>query len=140
MQMLRDLSVSCSAEAIAEELNEQALQEVGSDASVPQLLARELNIPHLFCDPDRTERLALGIRDENSIRISAFPKDLDEESVRILIDESWKRREEEWIRRLRGLAVSRLVFVCGADHISTFAPLATEHGFQVSVAHRDWAT
>jgi hypothetical protein len=136
--LLRKVAESSAADAIAEELNEQALREVGSNASVPQLLARELKIPHLFCEPDREERQSLGIQDENSIRISAFPKTLDEKLVQRLVEQSWKRREEEWLRRLDGLASYRIVFVCGASHVETFVPRAIEHGFHVEVRHADW--
>lgn len=137
-QMLRELAKSHTVDSIAEELNEEAMSEVGSAASVPQLVARELGLHHLFCEPDRTERQQLGIMDENSIRVSTFPKMLDEATVQRLAADSWQRREKEWLRRLSQLSGSRIFFVCGANHVVTFVPLALEHSFQVTVVHGDW--
>lgn len=137
-EMLRDLAVSFSAEVLAEELNQRALTEVEKTASVMQSVAAELAIPHLFCEPDRAERVNLGIRDENEIRISAFPDKLDEAVVQRLVVESWRRREKEWLRRLVVAKTKNVVFVCGADHIETFVPLAQEQGFECKVLHANW--
>ena len=137
-QMLRSLAVSKSVEVIAEELNEQALQEVGSKISIPKLLAQELRLQHIFCEPNRVERTNMGIFDENEIRISVFPNTLDEVAVQKLVKESWERREEEWIHRLSGIVASRLIFVCGSNHIVTFVPLVAERGFQPIVVHENW--
>lgn len=136
--MLSELAVLIGADAIAEELSEQAMSEVGCGASVPQLVANELNLSHLFCDPNRAERQKLGIYDDNFIRVAEFPKILDEPTVKSRIAESWSRRENEWIRRLRGLDASRLIFICGSEHLTTFVPLALQNGFDVSVVHKNW--
>jgi len=136
--MLRDLATTLAAEVLAEELNGQALEEVGRTKSVMQLVAAEGAIPHLFCEPDRQERRILGIRVDNEIRISAFPKVLDEHTVQALVSESWRRRELEWLRRLDTVRSKNVLFVCGAQHISTFASLAREHGFECKVVHAAW--
>lgn len=137
-EMLRNLTMACRADILAEELNQQALAEMGRTASVVQLVATELAIPHLFCEPDRAERIVLGIMDENEIRISAFPKSVEEATVQTLVAESWRRREEEWLRRLIELKSKNIVFVCGACHVSTFVSLAMEQGFECQVAHANW--
>ena len=140
LSMLRELVQREFLGAVAEELNQQALQEAGGSRSVPQALAAELGLPHLFCEPDRTERTQLGIRDENSIRISAFPKTLDATIVQRLAAESWRLWEEEWLKRLVRLNSSRTLFVCGANHVGPFVARATDHGFQVVVSHANWET
>jgi len=137
-QMLRDLFTSAAADVLAEELNQQALEEVGRGKSVMQLIAAELSASHMFCEPDRAERVNLGIRVENEIRISAFPKTVDEEVVQTLSAESWRRREQEWLRRLDAVKSKNVIFVCGADHIATFVPLAQEQGFKCNVVHYHW--
>jgi hypothetical protein len=137
-KMLRKLATSVAAETIAEEANEQALRDVGSRASVPQLVAHKLKIFHLFCDPDRTERQLLGIHEENMIRVSAFPEMLNEATVQQLSAQSWRRREEEWLRRLNNIKATRIIFICGAEHIATFPALAVQRGFQVVVEHATW--
>lgn len=137
-RLLRDLATSCVADVLAEELNPQALEEVGKTTSVMQLVAAELAIPHLFCEPDRTERAKLGIRDENEIRVSSFPNDLHESVVQSLLAESWRRREQEWLRRLVGARSKNVVFVCGSEHISTFVAFAQQQGVQCKVVDDSW--
>jgi hypothetical protein len=112
IQMLRNAVLTTSADAIAEELSEQALSEVGKSTSVIKVLADSLDLPHLYCDPDRAQRCLLNIRDENEIRLSDFPNQLDEIIVQKLMAESWFRREREWLRRLSQIEASRIIFVC----------------------------
>src|SRR5688572_28678634 len=61
-----------NVKAVAEEMNEQALAEKACTVSMPMQVARELQVPHRFCDPDRATRAKLGIRQENDIRVDAF--------------------------------------------------------------------
>lgn len=136
--MLRILASSVAAEVFAEELNAQALTEVGKDRSVVQALAMELSRDHMFCEPDRQERVSLGIKMENDIRISAFQESLDEDAVQELVVESWRRREQEWLRRLQPLRSRTVIFICGANHIESFVPLAREYGHECQVVHANW--
>jgi hypothetical protein len=85
---------------LAEELNGDALLEAGIDRSVLQELAGEYHLPHQFCEPDRAQRQALGIRDEPTIRADALmreqsPKEASEEVVREL-GRQFDQREEFW--------------------------------------------
>jgi len=137
-EMLRELTDAYAVQVIAEELNLQALKEVGKSTSVMQTVATALAIPHLFCDPNRQERQQLGIRTESDIRMSVFPKTLTEDVVQALTVESWRRRELEWLRRLDAVKSKRVLFVCGANHISTLTPLAQTQGFGVKVVHIAW--
>jgi hypothetical protein len=138
LNMLRELIATESLNALAEETNRQALQEAGATQSVLEILASELSLPHTFCEPDRSERAGLGIYEENSIRLSAYPKVLDETEIQRLVADSWRRREEEWLSRLEKIDAARILFVCGADHVHTFVPRAEKHGFQISVAYANW--
>lgn len=137
-KMLRELTVAHGIRLLAEELNQQALEEVDKNTSVVQAIAAELSIPHLFCDPDRQERYDLGIKTENDIRISAFPKTLPEDVVQTLCAESWRRRELEWLRRLDAVKSKVVLFVCGANHVPTFVPMALAQGIAIKVAHTAW--
>ena len=137
-QMLRDLIATVGGEVLAEELNQQALEEVGKTISVMQRIATEASAPHIFCEPDRAERVKLGIKDENEIRISAFPRSLDEALVQSLAADSWRRREQEWLLRLDAVKSKNVILVCGANHIATFVPLAQEQGFDCKVMHVNW--
>ncbi|MCY4613324.1 MAG: hypothetical protein OXB94_06870 [Nitrospira sp.] len=57
---------------VAEEMNVEALVEVKRNESIPQRVASELSLTHLFCDPDRKQRRELGLLQENDIRIQQF--------------------------------------------------------------------
>lgn len=136
--LLREIATSLGIAGLAEELNRQALEEVGKQVSVAERIASALRIQHFFCEPDRSERVALGIKDENQIRMSAFPNFLPEDEVQELIAEHWQKREQEWLRRMEGLKEAKVLLVCGADHVSTFIPLASQQGHQCEVIHANW--
>jgi hypothetical protein len=138
VRMLRETTARLSIRVMAEELNPQAFTEVGKSASVLQIVAAQLALPHLFCEPDSSERDALGIWEENAIRVSAFPKELDKGVVQALIAQSWSRREQEWLRRLEETKAENVLFLCGSDHIPTFVALARDHGFESIVVDPDW--
>jgi hypothetical protein len=136
--LLRHSAVALDVAAMAEELNRQALEEVGQTLSVAERVASDLGLPHLFCEPDRKERAVLGIKDENQIRISAFPKTLQENVVQTLLAEHWTRREREWLKRLSSLGAVNTLLVCGSDHVPTFVPLAAQNGYECQVIHANW--
>lgn len=136
--MLRMLVATESVDALAEETNRQALQEAGTAQSVIEILASELGLRHAFCEPDRLERTALGIYEENSIRLSVFPRKIEESEVQRLVADSWRLREEEWLRRLEKICASSILFVCGSSHVHSFVPRAEKHGFQINVAYANW--
>ena len=60
-------------------MNEDGLAEANKIESVPQIIAGILGLPHVFCELNRRERVALGIRQENDIRIAAFFDEKSEE-------------------------------------------------------------
>lgn len=136
--MLRQLIKQSSIDVLVEELNQQALQEIACSRPVVQSLAAELALPHLFCDPNRAERVSLGIQDENEIRARASFKSLPEQEVERRVAKSRDLREEEWWKRITFLDSSRVLLVCGANHVSTVSARAAHHGFQATVAHEDW--
>jgi hypothetical protein len=137
-EMLYDVIASFGGEVLAEEANQQAIEEVGKKTSVVQQVATQKAVPRMFCEPDRAERVTLGIRNENQIRIAAYPGELEEAEVQKQVADSWRLREQEWLRRLEDVKSKIVVFVCGANHVLTFVPLAEEQGFVCKVVHADW--
>ena len=135
---LAEAAQRSSAIAIAEELNRQALIEVGCQTSVAERVSSALGIAHLFCEPDRSERAALGIMDENDVRASLVFKKFNEEQVQAKISDHVRLREEEWLRRVAELGTGPILFVCGANHVDTFTALLDLHGLQVTIVCRDW--
>ena len=60
-QYLLDAAVTLHATAIAEELNQECVDQRQGGASVAKQVADRLRLQHLFCDPNRREREALSI-------------------------------------------------------------------------------
>jgi len=114
-EYLRQEVRSLAATAIAEELNRQCVEQREGGIAVCKKVANEMGLHHLFCDPDRDERQKLGIT---------------------TIDE----RESIWVDRVTRLAPndSSVIFVCGADHCSTFRAKLEQRGLQAQVHCDDW--
>ena len=136
---LESLVQKFNIRAVAEEMNEMALAERNCTESIPRQVASVLQIPHRFCDPNRAERVQLGILQENDIRISAFPSSLPEAEVAKRVAESHAKRERYWLEQLRSLNLWPVLFVCGADHVTSFRQLLTAEGVAVHIAAEDWS-
>jgi len=135
---LTNLAKTIGAKGITEELNNQALSEVDATISIPQQVARSLSLPHAFCEPDRSERETLGIKDENNIRGWAFLNNALESTIQCQIARHVRKREQEWCRRILQLSCSPILHICGRDHISTFPSIARCYGMEVQIVHPDW--
>ena len=79
-------------------------------------------IEHRFCDPDSSERKALGIEVD--------PKKQTESDSR--------KREQVWLSRIADCKLRRVLFLCGDNHYDAFALLLESNGFNVQRgAHYD---
>lgn len=112
-QAVRDRSV----QTLSEEMSVEAL---GNTISLCKKIASELDIFHIFCDPNDDERLSLGLpaKDDSS---------------------TWSGREEEWLSRLK-LASFPVLFICGANHVDSFQKKCRNQGITVTVLESDWAS
>lgn len=124
---------------VAEEMSTQALTEKGCSVSIPMDVSRTLGVPHRFCDPDREKRAKLGIRQENDIRLDGFLSNssLSEAEVAACLAESNARRERYWLDQLRQFNVWPVLFVCGANHVTSFTRLLKQEGVVVHIAAED---
>lgn len=142
-QAFRDVLVEAISRfclrCVAEEMNEQCLAEAEKPASVPQLVARSLGLPHVLCEPNLGERMVLGIEPENAIRVSAFLNDKTEEDVVAALKEQFRKRESVWLQRVEHLGTWPVLFVCGANHVPSFSALLEQNGVGCEVLHADWA-
>jgi hypothetical protein len=136
--LCRDLNIR----AIAEEMNEEALAENNCTSSIPMQIASALKMPHRFCDPNRTERAKLGIRQENEFRIQAWlsGSTLSDSELAAHVTESYAMRERYWLEQLRELDVWPVLFICGADHVLPFCELLNQQSIAAHVAVEDWAS
>ena len=85
-------------------------------------------------------RAALGIRQENQIRISAFPKKLAEVEVQRLLAESLCARERYWLAELIAFNTWPVLYICGADHSLSFIELLQKSGVANVLIAQDWGT
>jgi hypothetical protein len=130
------------ATVICEELSCEALTAVGATVSVPENVAANLGLAHLFCDPDSSERRVLDILNENEIRIHAElfnrPKSTEAE-IQKRISQHYRKREVEWYRRIIEARSTPILFICGSNHVDSFYELLRSKGVQVSVICQDWS-
>jgi hypothetical protein len=116
LDLLRQAVQRHEVKTIAEEMSEDAL---GNNAvSLPALVAAELAIVHVFCDPNKLERAAAGLPVEDC-------------------PATWGKREHEWIERLKCCEFPAL-FVCGANHVPTFTEGCSSQQIAVQVLQTDW--
>ena len=102
-------------------------------------VARSLNIPHAYCEPPVDERAALGIRDAQQIRVTAFHERWSKRRLAKEIAAAFAFRESIWLERLKLEDTWPVLFVCGANHVSSFKKLILSAGYTVRCVRRDWA-
>jgi len=123
-RFLLKLTVRICPDLVAEEASQPDPQ--AHMVSVARGVADHFGIPHKFCDPNPTERLALyertGISEEQDRR-DGFPI-----------------REAFWLSKLsENTEAHTILFVCGAYHIDSFSLKLRNALCKVSVVKRDWA-
>lgn len=142
--MILDLCRRHDLDAIAEEMNSYALQENDDvKESVAQQVCASLGRRHQFSDPSPDERYKLGIRKDSDIRVEHLLDEWTQEQIesdvlargRVPSD---KIREQYWLKRIQELDAWPLLFICGADHFTSFAALLRAAGLDVVEAHPDW--
>jgi hypothetical protein len=96
---------SWRVQTIAGEMSEEGLK---GRRTVCDEVAKDEGLSHIFCDPNCSQREALGISKENT------PSDIE-------------KREKEWLRRLQSPTYP-VLFVCGANHVGSFARCCRDDG------------
>ena len=110
-----------SDEREAEAFRERVTAELGTAPeplnyeTVLEQFSKAKGIEHRFCDPDSSERKALGI----------------EVDPRKETEADWRKREQVWLSRIGDCKHSRVLFVCGDNHYDAFAQLLESDGFNV---------
>jgi hypothetical protein len=106
----------CAVQTVAEEMSLEAL---GIRHTVGKEIATERKLRHIYCDPNCSERQSLGISKDDT------PTD-------------YRKREEEWLRRVVQSCTYPVLFVCGACHVDSFANLCRDKGLTPAVVNRDF--
>jgi hypothetical protein len=132
----RDAAVTLRATIIAEELSEDTVLNYGYHAgSVAAVIARDLNLRHLFCEPSARDRQLFAdlasVVAEGTFGVPSGPV-----SERFTIRENW------WARRLAPFSpnTTNIVFICGAAHCETFPGTLKQRGFEARVHCLDWTS
>nr|VFJ43350.1 MAG: hypothetical protein BECKDK2373C_GA0170839_100528 [Candidatus Kentron sp. DK]VFJ56476.1 MAG: hypothetical protein BECKDK2373B_GA0170837_105815 [Candidatus Kentron sp. DK] len=110
MSTVREFGIS----VLAEELNEDVLALFDASESLAQSVAGALGIPHVFCEPDSRTRSSLG-----------FAERLQRKHHFV--------RERLWYDKIVDYRSGSILFICGANHVSTFPALARSKGQDVVV-------
>ncbi len=123
---LKYLVTDLELQAIPEEMSVEGLRthprrDLPPDESIAFQVAREMNIPHRYCDPDTPRRQALGI----SVGGEDTAEDIE-------------KREADWMRCIDELDTFPCLFVCGANHIDSFRGVLETSKCKVVVLARDW--
>jgi hypothetical protein len=117
---------------IAEESSQMFLDEICYTTTVAKDVAINRTIPHLFLDPDRNERITLGIgklRSDVAKELNIYKQDRNyspEEKKKIneIMLPLDKIREEEWLRRIISTKLNGIILVlCGYEHTNNFISL-----------------
>jgi hypothetical protein len=111
---LRLALVSHNIRGLAEEMSRAALRrQFRSGESLPWQLARAIDLPHRYCDPDPEMQKALNITSDSE-------------------------REKYWIRELIIFDTFPVLFVLGASHVESFERLLSDSGFYPVIIVRDF--
>ena len=99
---------------IAEEMSIDGLgMHRGAGGSLPSLVARELGLPHRYCDPSRATRRELGIQSD-------------------------MQRERYWLHQLNSFTAYPCLFILGATHTTSFSSLLGASNIAVIVLFDNW--
>lgn len=137
-EFLKKTAKENGVDLIAETLNQEEISQykLASD-SVARLAARDINIRHLFCDPDMEERRLLGIKTKNELAqelgySNPWPLEQNKELEKI-VRGFWPLREKFWLARILEKKFKRAIFIFGDYHIESFSKLLGENEISCEV-------
>ena len=141
----REWNDTLKLSVIAEELNQEAIEKqqqyLGRALeSTAQQAASLLGLEHRFCDPNTSERAALGIlttkdlRKKLGLRAGENEDFLRKEEKRLY----WPLREKFWLERIGDRSEEEILFICGACHVESFLSLVKSTGLKGIMIHKDW--
>lgn len=145
-QYLKGQAKRLKVTLIAEEFNQEAISKSKAKACTARDVAKKLGIEHRFCDPDCSEREAVGIPSRHKIReqlgLPPFVKDeqLEEQEKRISEEEKkyWDKREQFWFHKIKDKLHERIIFICGDAHLESFRSLLNNGGYEVKILSKNW--
>jgi hypothetical protein len=125
--------------AIGEEMSPEALAQRQATESICKQIADKQSIRHRYCDPDMAMRRCHGIEDEYAICYETKKFGYAREEGQRRIKRARDRREQYWLCRVLALRCWPILFICGAEHVDSFAEKAIRGGRSVQILFPDWA-
>ncbi|WP_281716325.1 hypothetical protein [Alteromonas sp. CyTr2] len=119
-------------------------EEIDIHDSVVFDISNELNIEYKIIEPNEHERIALGIDSLNQIEFAILMLFDDVESVEAKSEcekrkqQTYREREQEWLKRVKAMRGQRILVICGAAHINTFNQLLKKSNFNVIIECSLW--
>lgn len=139
---LRSQVCQHAIDILVEEMSKEALGAQRLEHSTVELLAKELGINHVYCDPDSGERATLGIPsyEELKAKRGIGRAVFEDDAKKLECDERalWPLREGEWLRRAELLDAARPLFVIGPNHIASFSVRLRQERYTVTVLTARW--
>lgn len=118
---IKNLINEYSIDLLAEEFSKEATVEYNRvEHSLLEKIGENCGVKHLFCDPNNTEQSTLGVSKEKT----------EKEKAEI--------RETEWLRRIKQTGKTKILFLCGDDHLASFQSKACESGFACEEKGKSW--
>lgn len=106
-------ATTLSTDLLGEEFSEELLAINRATACTVRDAAARAQCAHYFCEAPSSERAQTGAA---------------------LVE----ARETYWLERIQSTGANRIVFVCGNDHLSSFANRLQTAGYSTTELSRDW--
>lgn len=130
---------------VAEEINEDA------EFIVAKKVCENLSIIHKIIEPHPSEYDELGI--EHIHKIDYYFSNLDlvslppnktnsssqvSEEYEYRVQETYRRRENEWLKRILNLNVWPVLIICGSSHFKPFSELLLQNDIKITFGEPSW--
>lgn len=142
-KLLRNAISEFNPDFVAEEDSKEALARRNA-ISIPKVVADELGTHHEFCDPNSTERDAIGYLElgvihqsvlDQSPSISPAESLVRSRAIEMAVYDP--KRERFWLEHLPFHRGKDGIFVCGDAHVESFGALLASEGVKSKVHHRE---
>ena len=139
--VIQDTCSSFDIVAICEEFHEDFLKDYKTliNESVPKEFARKKRFIHRYCDPNLSERCAIGADDLRLLENDLKTGEITAQKFYSKRDKSFSIREEYWMKELQKLNKWPALFICGAKHSERFQELLQNNNISSIIIEKDWS-
>jgi hypothetical protein len=119
-------------------------EEIDIQDSVIFDISNELSIEYKIIEPNQQERIDLGIDSLDQVNFGILMKFNGDESIKAIAEcekrtqQTYREREQEWLKRIKAMRGERVLVVCGSDHINPFNKLLNINAFNANIECSFW--